>query len=345
VHGGTGPTSGPAHRAGPPAQASPRRQLRTAAPAAAPGSESARRSGPHEEPFRPFQRRGTVVVLALDEDEAAAVATLVRDLAPCRIHTQPEQLGRLLAEEERQLHVLRARHERIVQAWREEATPLVPQIVQLWRARSEAAPVAVVLVDAASAAEASHLLPHVRPWSGTRLLLTPGTALAAGPGLGAAADVQLPKGAPDHLPQLRQWVMEACHAAPEPLQLVWREALQPAQRALLDGGGVARDLQFYGRENFRESIVIGEPFGIIGITRSETLAFVQLCAVDDLAAMAAAAAAAGMAADVAEDVRAGRMLVDLDLQRSLGHGAERATPVEAFSLGGGGTLLAAVRRL
>jgi len=295
----------------------------------------------------PVQRRGAVVVLAPDEEAGAATATPLRDLAPCRIFTDVHKCAQHLAAEDRKLQAQCAEHERIVDEWRTRGTPLVPQILQHWALQAGSAPAGLLLVDTETAQHAAEILPRLHQWSGSRLLVSrePADPVAAEPLANRLVDEHLHKSAVDYLTRLRERVLDACCSAPRRMQQAWASTLEADQLALLGSPDVAQDLQFYCRLNFRESILVGHPFGIVGITRSETLAFVQLAPVSRLEAMASTASGLGWGSATCADIRAGRVLLDADLEQSMGHDASRASPAEAFSLGSSGTLLAAVRRL
>ena len=80
---------------------------------------------------------------------------------------------------------------------------------------------------------------------------------------------------------------------------------------------------------------------ILGVDAEGRVSWLQLETSAGLAELAELAEAAGLGAAAADDIRAGRTLVDLELQQALGHpGSTRHKP--AFSIGHQGGLLAAL---
>ena len=87
--------------------------------------------------------------------------------------------------------------------------------------------------------------------------------------------------------------------------------------------------------------MIGQPFGILGMDADGQVSWLQMETSTGLAELAELAEAAGLDGAASEDIRAGRTLVDLELQQALGDpGPPRHKP--AFSIGHQGGLLAAL---
>jgi CheY-like chemotaxis protein len=122
---------------------------------------------------------------------------------------------------------------------------------------------------------------------------------------------------------------------------IWRGTLTPEQNALLRVPSVNNELGEFVESRWIEYVVIGDPFGVLGIDSEGHVGWLQLETEAGLHDLSDIATAEGLDIDTVEDIRAGRKLVNLELRQALG----RDLPVErhpAFSLGRNEKLLGAL---
>jgi hypothetical protein len=121
----------------------------------------------------------------------------------------------------------------------------------------------------------------------------------------------------------------------------WRAALTQPQHALLQVPSVARQLSALAASHWVEHVVIGQPFGILGMDAEGGVSWLQLEPAAGLAELAELAESQGVDAAAAAGIREGRHLVDLELRQALGQSSPpRLLP--AFSVGHDGSVLAAL---
>jgi CheY-like chemotaxis protein len=133
-------------------------------------------------------------------------------------------------------------------------------------------------------------------------------------------------------------------ARPNPRhQQIWAGTVKPAQADLLRRPAIARDLDAYLRASFVEWIVIGEPFGVLGLDAQGSAHWLQLTTREELAAQADLSEQHGMGRVDADEVRAGRKLSNVALRSALGLDDARAIP--AFQVGEQPGLLAGATRI
>ena len=121
----------------------------------------------------------------------------------------------------------------------------------------------------------------------------------------------------------------------------WRVTLSPEQNALLRGAAAARDLKAFAAKHWIEHVVIGQPFGVLGMDRDGRVSWLQLETRAGLGALAELAEIEGVPAAGLEHIRAGRQLADLELRQALGReGPPQLTT--AVPVGQGDSLLGAL---
>ena len=121
----------------------------------------------------------------------------------------------------------------------------------------------------------------------------------------------------------------------------WRVTLSPEQNALLRVPSIARDLMAFAARRWVEHVVIGDPFGVLGLDASGKASWLQLESRQGLTALAELAELEGAPPAALEEIRAGRGLAALELSLS----PAPRSPVElvsAFPLGQDQALVGAV---
>jgi hypothetical protein len=122
---------------------------------------------------------------------------------------------------------------------------------------------------------------------------------------------------------------------------IWRATLRPEQNALLRNAMVSRDLAAFASKRWVEHVVIGDPFGILGMDAQGNVSWLQLETREGLKALAELAEIEGVGPDALAGIRAGRQLADMELRQSLGRTAAPQLNA-AFTIGDDPQLLGAV---
>ena len=123
---------------------------------------------------------------------------------------------------------------------------------------------------------------------------------------------------------------------------IWRATLTREQYALLCSPAIAPLLSaLVVKQRWVEHVVIGAPFGVLGLDAVGQASWLQLEHRDNLRDLAELAWSQGITATEVEDIRAGRKLVDLELQQALNSG-QPARLAPAVALGADTPLWAAV---
>ena len=120
---------------------------------------------------------------------------------------------------------------------------------------------------------------------------------------------------------------------------IWHSTLEPAQIELLRDKSIGDDLYCFVATNFVEYMVIGDPFGILGVDEAGIATWLQLEPVSELETLAELAAAHGACAEEVRQIQAGESVTNARLHQSLGD-ASAARVLPAFGIGNSGTLLA-----
>lgn len=97
----------------------------------------------------------------------------------------------------------------------------------------------------------------------------------------------------------------------------WDLSLQPQHRIYLATSSVSNGLRSFVENRWVEHVVIGSPFGIVGMTDTGKCEWLQLETKKSLQGLADSAVKRGLRPVDGDDVRAGLQLPDLDLQRAL----------------------------
>lgn len=291
--------------------------------------------------FPLFQRPGTVVFLDDDPDYLEMLALVLPRQWNVRLFSRPRDCIEKLRGEPPTWEADAWLQQQIVDQWR-AGRPLVPQILQYWAQSVERYALTRVCVVDYSMPEMDGLqvLSELSEWSGARVLLT-GQAdeqVAVNAFNRGLIEQFIAKQMPDMSRHLVN-VMQRLLATPHPRHAqTWRATLKPEHNAVLRDLTVAAELAEFAARRWVEHVVIGEPFGILGMDAAGYASWLQLESPAGLPALAEVAVQAGLDAQAVDDIRHGRRLANVEL------GAAMQAPVElaeAFTLGGQQHLLAA----
>ena len=230
------------------------------------------------------------------------------------------------------------RQQEIVNRW-QGGTPLIPQILQYWREDQTArfAFTKVCVVDYAMPAMSGlQVLGELTGWTGYRVLLTGRIEeqLAVSAFNRGLIERFVPKQAADIRLRLTGAIQELLDRPDARHEQTWRSTLSREQHGLLCDPAISSQLDEMVRsQGWIEHIVIGAPFGILARDSLGLASWLQLEPARNLPELAEMAESQGWNPAMVEDVRAGRKLLDLELELALGAGRKPESQA-AFCIAG-----------
>lgn len=237
--------------------------------------------------------------------------------------------------------------QKIVEAWH-RGSPLVPQILEYWATTPERFSLTKVCVvdQLMPGMTGLQALDELVDWPGHRILLTgafdEGLATQAfNRGLIDQFIAKQTDRLAGHLAATIQMLMARPNAR---FHQIWAATLTPRQAAILRDPRVADDLARFAASTFVEWFVIGDPFGILGISETGVPTWLQLEPTSGLAELAEWAADRGVGAEDVRHIQAGRCVYDRDLGLAMAD-AKPLSVTPAFAIGDAGTLWAAIHRI
>jgi CheY-like chemotaxis protein len=294
--------------------------------------------------FSLFHRPGTVVFLDDDPDYLEMLALVLPRQWHIKLFLRPVECINYLQQEPPFWEADAWNQQQLIDQWR-EGKRLIPQILGYWSQYTERyALTRVCIVDySMPGMDGLQALGELVDWPGSRVLLT-GQAdeqVAVRAFNRGLIDQFIAKQTPDISRRLIDAV-EHLLATPNARHAqTWRATLGPEQNALLRMPSVARDLAGFASKRWNEHVVIGSPFGILGMDAAGHVSWLQLETSEGLQAMAELAELEGVPPSGLHEIRQGLKLVDLELRQGLG----RSGPPQlaaTFPVGQDGTLLGAL---
>lgn len=237
--------------------------------------------------------------------------------------------------------------QKIVENWH-KGTPLIPQIIDYWAGKPERYALTKVCVF-------DHHMPGMTglqaigelvDWPGHRILLTGDTdeRLATDAFNRGLIDQFITKQSPHMASQLANTIQLLMQRPNPRFHQIWSATLSPEQQAMLREQSVAEDLANFASRTFAEWVVIGEPFGVLGISEGGIIFWLQLQPASGLGELAQLAQHSGASREDVDHIRAGRCIYAGHLQQVLGR-AKAPAAIPAFYVGDAGVLLAAIHRI
>jgi CheY-like chemotaxis protein len=294
--------------------------------------------------FPLFHRPGSVIFLDDDLDYLEMLALVLPRHWHIKLFSRPVQCINYLQQEPPFWEADAWNQQQLVDHWR-EGKPLIPQVLGYWSKYTERfALTRVCVVDySMPAMDGLQVLGELVEWPGSRVLLT-GQAdeqIAVQAFNRGLIDQFIAKQTPDISRRLVDAVEHLLATPSARHSQIWRVTLDPEQNALLRIPSVGRDLTSFAAKRWVEHVVIGDPFGVLGMDSAGQVSWLQLETVEGLTALAELAELEGVALASQEEIRQGRMLADLELRQSLGRPAPpKLAP--AFGIGEGASLLGAL---
>ncbi len=294
--------------------------------------------------FPLFHRPGSIVFLDDDPAYLEMLAMVLPRQWHVKLYLRPQACVNQLQQEPPLWEADAWMQQEMIEHWR-AGRPLIPQVLNYWANHTERFGLTKVCVFdyAMPGMDGLQALGELMDWPGGRVLLT-GQAdehVAVSAFNRGLIDQFIAKQTVD-ISQHLITVIQRMLAQPQMRHSqIWRAALTQPQHALLQVPSVARQLASLAISHWVEHVVIGQPFGILGMDADGRASWLQLESAAGLVELAELAESQGVKAAAADDIRAGRHLVDLELQQALGQpGPARLVP--AFSIGHEGTLLGAL---
>jgi len=290
-----------------------------------------------------FRRPGAVVLLDDDADYLEMLAMVLPRHWPLRLFTRPTQCVHAMHRELRLWEADLWQVQYAVDLWR-QGKPLLPQVLGYWaRATERFSLTQVCVVDfSMPAMDGLQVLSELVDWPGARVMLT-GQAderVAVDAFNRGLIDQYIPKQVAEMATLLAKSLRRLADPFHDRHDAIWRATLRPQQMALFRQGGAGPALKALMEREWVDHVVMGDPFGVLGLDLDGRATWLQLVPREQLAAHAQAAAAEGLAGEVLQAVREGRAMVCTQVRGHLGlHGHGPVVPT--FALDSEGLLLAA----
>jgi CheY-like chemotaxis protein len=294
--------------------------------------------------FALFQRPGTIALLDDDPDYLEMLALVLPRQWHVRLFVRPAECIAQLQQEPAFWDADAWNQQLLVDQW-QKGKPIIPQVLDYWsRATERFAMTRVCVVDfSMPGMDGLQVLAHLQDWSGSRVLLT-GQAdeqVAVRAFNRGLIEQFIAKQTPDISRRLIEAV-ELLMSTPNSRHAqIWRATLKPEQHALLRRASVQRDLGGLARKCWVEHVVLGDPFGVLGMDAAGQVSWLQLETPGGLEGLAEMAEVEGLPPADVQDIRTGRKLIDLELRQGLG-GTGLLTPTAAFPVGDDQSLLGAL---
>ena len=297
--------------------------------------------------FPLFHRPGTVVFLDDDPDYLEMLALVLPRHWHLKLFLRPAECISYLLQEPPFWEADAWNQQQLVAQWR-EGKPLIPQILAYWSRYTERYALSrVCVVDfSMPGMDGLQALAELGDWPGSRVLLT-GQAdeqVAVRAFNRGLIDQFIPKQTQDISRRLIEAVEHLLFTAHSRHAQTWRSTLTQEQSMLLRAPGVDAWLTGFCLKHWVEHVVIGDPFGVLGMDAAGAISWLQLETAPGLHALAELAEVAGVAPAGVDDIRNGRRLADVELRQALSSG-QPCTLVDAMPVGDGGALFAGLFRV
>ncbi len=294
--------------------------------------------------FALFHRPGTVAFLDDDPDYLEMLALVLPRQWHVKLFVRPAECIARLQQEPAFWDADSWSQQMLVDQW-QKGKPLIPQLLDYWsRATERFAMTRVCVVDfSMPGMDGLQVLSELQDWPGSRVLLT-GQAdeqVAVRAFNRGLIEQFIAKQTPDISRRLIEAVEQLLATPSSRHAQIWRATLKPEQHALLRTASVQRDLGALARKRWVEHVVLGDPFGVLGMDAAGQVSWLQLETPGGLDGLAEMAEVEGLPPAGVEDIRQGRKLIDLELRQVLGAGGPLA-PMAAFPVGDDQALLGAL---
>lgn len=287
--------------------------------------------------FALYRRPGGVVFLDDEPDYVEMLAEVMPLDWFVRLFLRPVACIDLLLQEVPLWEADAWAQQDIINRWREGAS-LIPEVLNYWREDGTArfALSQVCVVDYSMPAMSGlRVLGELTHWSGARVLLT-GRAdeqLAVSAFNRGLIEQFIPKQSPEIRLRLSSAIETLLRVPSARHEQIWRATLGRGQHALISHPDVAQALEkLVLQHGWIEHVVMGAPFGVLALDSKGAASWLQLESVANLAELAEMAESQGWDNATVREIRAGKTVIDLELQLALG-APHKAAPRAAFGVG------------
>jgi CheY-like chemotaxis protein len=294
--------------------------------------------------FPLFHRPGSVVFLDDDPDYLEMLGLVLPRHWHVRLFLRPNDCIAHLLREPPFWEADAWNQQQLIGLWR-DGKPLIPQVLAYWSRYTERYALSrVCVVDySMPGKDGLQVLSELAEWPGARVLLT-GQAdeqVAVRAFNRGLIDQFIAKQTQDISRRLVEAVEQLLYTPDARHAQVWRSTLTPEQSALLRAPGVDAWLASFCAKHWVEHVVIGAPFGVLGMDSAGKVGWLQLETPQGLPALAELAEVAGVSPRDVAALRSGEKLVDIELRQAL---SSQQPPrlVSALPIGEGGVLLGAM---
>jgi CheY-like chemotaxis protein len=225
-----------------------------------------------------FRRPGSVSLLGDDVDFLQIVSNGLRRYWHTSLFHQPQLLLRHLKQEQPLWETDAWIQQQIVRRWSGPNVSLASELIEYWSKHTGRFTLTRVCIVDQTMPRATGLqvIRHLEGRNGLRVLLTGGAdhSIAVAAFNEGLIDRYAQKQTAGLVPHIVDLVRELQDRSDPRLDQVWRATLSPGQGIALRRPGVARSLAEYLRPRFAEYVLIGRPFGVLGLSASGKLGWV-----------------------------------------------------------------------
>jgi len=291
--------------------------------------------------FPLFRRPGTIVVVDDDEQYVEMLRVVLPADWNLLLFTAPQPVIPLVQENAKLCDADATKQQSIAMSGLER--PVVPELLKYLEATPERFGIINVIVsdEAMPAMRGLKMFSKIGPWGGARILLT-GVAdeHIAIDALNAKPNRLIEQYVPKHgragmSRALTETILELSRESHPRYTQIWRGLLSSEYNDMLQDAQVGADLQRFVDQHWVEYFVVGQPFGILGVSKAGRPSWLKLEPTESLADAATIASDAGCTPDEVQAVREGKALA---VEHIGGGVKQRVAP--AFELGKGKLLAA-----
>ena len=274
--------------------------------------------------FSLYRRPGAVVFIDDEHDYLDMIGLVMPDEWQVELFLRPQAclayFEDAMEDWTTDLHV----QQQIVDKWH-QGTPLVPQLLNYWSNNSSryGLPRVLVVDYAMPAMNGLALLEKLTEWTGACILLS-GRAderIAVEAFNRGLLEQFIPKQTPDIAKRVHENVHRLLEMPNATQDQFWRNTLGSTQQAMLRRPNVVESLRVFTTTNWVESVVLGSPFGILGMDENGELGWLQLefsASLDELVELASLQPVPARIQNHLSDIRSAKFLTDIELQQSMG---------------------------
>lgn len=290
-----------------------------------------------------YHRSGTILFLDDERDYLDMLGTLLPEDLLIELYDRPSNFIARMREEPARWEADAAQQFLMLERWR-AGQPLLPQVLRYWGHHPERYQLVQLCVVDYDMPEINGMkvLETLTDWPGSRILLTgradPAEAVEVfNLGLIDQFISKLNRDVAGHLKSAIRVLMQRPHPR---LNSVWRSVLQHEQIRLLQDVLVADALRNHALNRWVEFVLLGEPFGILGLDALGAAQWLQLEPRAGLGDLGDLAQSAGLPPDEIQAIVDGRRLPAVEMHQQLGLPGPVRTAA-AFAIGEGDLLLGA----